>query len=154
MGTQSPEAARIAAQVARNVSVEGSAVTVINGQAARLRDLADKATELEQLKDDLNAEADQLEASAAVVAAAVVANTPAAPATPVVTIGGPNAVGVGGSIALSAVASDGTPVVWSSSDTSIATVDSAGNVQGVSFGVATITATTTTASANAQVNVG
>jgi predicted nucleic acid-binding Zn-ribbon protein len=62
-------------QVAASVTVEASAVTLINGIAGQIAALADTKEDA-----DLAGLADQLKASAASLATAVTANTPAAPA--------------------------------------------------------------------------
>jgi len=67
---------------------------------------------------------------------------------------------VGGSTTMVAIVKDqrdsvmtGQPVVWSSTDFSIATVSTAGVVTGMAVGTVTISATAGTASATARVNV-
>lgn len=62
-------------QVAQNVSVEGSAVTLIQGIAAQLQAALNNSDDAA-----LPALVSQLSASATSLAAAVAANTPAAPA--------------------------------------------------------------------------
>jgi uncharacterized alpha-E superfamily protein len=62
-------------QVAQNTSVEESAVTLINGLAAELQAAGTDPTKLAALQTSLAASAKDL-------AAAVAANTPAAPPTP------------------------------------------------------------------------
>jgi uncharacterized protein YjdB len=70
------------------------------------------------------------------------------------------AVVIGGSVTLVATARDangtvvpGTPMTWSSSDGSIATVSSGGTVTGVSLGTATITASSGAVSGSATITV-
>lgn len=58
-------------QVTENVTVEGSAIVLINGFAARLEAAGTDPVKLTQLKNDLKT-------SASALAAAVAANTPAA----------------------------------------------------------------------------
>jgi len=74
----------LAAQVAQTTSVEQSAVQALNGVAARIQAAVDAAiaggataAQLAPITDEVN----QLQASSAALAAAVAANTPAAPAT-------------------------------------------------------------------------
>ncbi len=79
----------------------------------------------------------------------------AAPVTTTVTVS-PTSISLpaGGSTKLTASASDGSSVTWSSNKTSVATVSSSGNVTAVGAGTATITATTKSgASASCTVTV-
>jgi hypothetical protein len=62
----------LVAQITANESTEDSALILINGFAARLAAAGTDPVKLKALKDDLKTHADAL-------AAAVVANTPAAP---------------------------------------------------------------------------
>ena len=62
-------------------------------------------------------------------------------------------VEVGKTTSLSATASDGSAISWTSSDASVATVDANGTVTGVAAGTATITATAGTATASCSVTV-
>jgi hypothetical protein len=62
------------------------------------------------------------------------------PAAPVITLGGEQLLTATVRSATGAVVA-GQPVSWSSSDTSIAKVDTTGNVTGVGLGTATVTAT-------------
>ena len=62
------------AQVAQNVTVEQSAVTLIQGLAAQIAAAGTDPAKLTELTNNLNAPATAL-------AAAITANTPAAPAT-------------------------------------------------------------------------
>lgn len=73
------------AQVAATVTVEGSAVTLINGFAARMQAAVDAAlaggataAQLAPVQDEINA----MKTSSDALAAAVTANTPAAPPAP------------------------------------------------------------------------
>jgi hypothetical protein len=68
----------LTAAVERNTTVDQSAITLINGIAQQLRDMANNATELADLKAAIVARASELEASNQQVADAVTANTPAA----------------------------------------------------------------------------
>lgn len=61
-------------------TVEDSATAMITGMAAQLVTLAQNATDLAQMKTDALALAQNLTDNSAPLAAAVVANTPAAPA--------------------------------------------------------------------------
>ena len=65
----------LTAQVAANKSVSQSALTLINGIAARITAAGVDPAALQALTDSLKADDDAL-------SAAVVANTPAAPVTP------------------------------------------------------------------------
>ncbi len=65
----------LTAQVAQNTTVEGSALTLIQGLAAQLAAAGSNPTALAALQTQLKTSADAL-------AAAVAANTPAAPAPP------------------------------------------------------------------------
>jgi len=67
----------LVAQVAATTTVEASAVAAFNGIAAQIATLAAQKEDA-----DLAGLADKLKASAAALGAAVVANTPAAPAAP------------------------------------------------------------------------
>lgn len=62
-------------QVTQNTTVEQSAITLIQGLAAQLSAAASDPTKIQAL-------ADQLNTSATALAAAITANTPAAPITP------------------------------------------------------------------------
>lgn len=64
----------LVAQVTANTTVEASAVTLIEGLAAQLAAVASNPT-----PDQINALATQLKSSADSLAAAIAANTPAAP---------------------------------------------------------------------------
>ena len=82
MPTGVPAIDNLETQVASNVTVEGSATTLINGFQAQLaagiaNALAGGATATQLT--DLNTLNTNLQASAALLAAAVAANTPAAP---------------------------------------------------------------------------
>ncbi len=83
--------------------------------------------------------------------------TPQEPQEPVVvTISGLAAtatVAIGESTTLTASASDGSAISWTSSDSAVATVDANGKVTGVAAGGATITASSGTASATCAVTV-
>lgn len=61
------------AQVDANVAIEQSAVTLITGLSAQLKEIADDPAAIQALADELSSEATAL-------SAAIVANTPAAPA--------------------------------------------------------------------------
>jgi hypothetical protein len=61
------------AQVDANVALEQSAVTLITGLSAQLKEIADDPAAIQALADELSSEATAL-------SAAIVANTPAAPA--------------------------------------------------------------------------
>jgi TolA-binding protein len=74
----SVELDNLKAEVARNTTVDQSVITLVNGLAQQLRDMANSATELSQLKSDLVAAASELQASNNAVADVVTANTPAA----------------------------------------------------------------------------
>ncbi len=63
----------LTAQVKANADLEASAVTLINGLADQIKAAADDPAKIAAL-------ADQIKASSAPLAAAVAANTPAAPA--------------------------------------------------------------------------
>ncbi len=78
----SAELDRLTAAVTRNTSVDSSIVALVEGLAQQLRDMANSATELTDLKAAIVARADELEASSDAEAAAVVANTPATPTPP------------------------------------------------------------------------
>jgi len=67
-------------QIAQNTSVEGSAVTLIQGLAAQLQAALASGDDAA-----LPALTQQLNASATALAAAIAANTPAAPSTPSTT---------------------------------------------------------------------
>lgn len=72
----------LAAQVAVNTSVEGSALQLINGIAARVQAAVDAALAGGATADDLapiQAEVDSMKASAQALADAITANTPVAP---------------------------------------------------------------------------
>ena len=80
----SPVLDALAAQVSVNTSVEGSALQLINGIAARVQAAVDAALAGGATADDLapvQAEVDNLKASAQALADAITANTPAAPAS-------------------------------------------------------------------------
>lgn len=62
----------LTAEVARNTEVDQSAITLLNGLAAQIETLKTDPAALQALADQLKGSSDQL-------AAAVVANTPAAP---------------------------------------------------------------------------
>ena len=64
--------AALQAQVAQNTTIEASAVTLIQGLAAQIAAAAGNPAALTQLTTNLNA-------SAQALAAAITANTPAAP---------------------------------------------------------------------------
>lgn len=76
---------QLAEQVAKTTAVEAAAVEWINGSAARLQAAVDAAlaggATAEQLAP-IAAEVEALKTSADAVAAAIVANTPAAPVAP------------------------------------------------------------------------
>jgi hypothetical protein len=68
----SQELEALKAQVAENTAVEQSAVTLISGLAGQIAALKDDPAALQALSDSLHSSADSL-------AAAIAANTPAAP---------------------------------------------------------------------------
>lgn len=70
---------RLTAAVERNTTVDQSIMTLMGGMAQQIRDLVANATELEETKAAMLAMADELDASSDAEAAAVVANTTAAP---------------------------------------------------------------------------
>lgn len=79
VGEMSAELDRLTASVERNTTVDGSIMTLVSGMSQQIRDLVANATELEQTKAAMTALADSLDASSDAEAAAVVANTAAAP---------------------------------------------------------------------------
>jgi TolA-binding protein len=68
--------------VEHNTTVDQSVITLVNGLAQQLRDMADSATELTDLKASIASMATELEASNQQVADVVTANTPATPTPP------------------------------------------------------------------------
>lgn len=78
----SAELDALTAAVEENSTIDQSAITLINGIAAQLAELAANATELAGLKAAVQAKADALHASSEALAAAVAANTPSAPPAP------------------------------------------------------------------------
>jgi hypothetical protein len=83
VSAMNPILQQLADQVAASVTIETSAVTLINGIADRISKavsdaLAGGAT-AQQLADAVNAEVSSMKTSSAALAAAVAANTPATP---------------------------------------------------------------------------
>lgn len=76
--TMSLEYVKLAAEVAEDSTLMGSAAVLINGLADQIRALAEAATDLAALQAAIGAKADELDAGAQDLAAAVVANTPTA----------------------------------------------------------------------------
>ena len=70
----------LSAQVAKNTTVEESAVALIQGLAQQIRDAGTDPVKLKALTDSLSG-------SATALAAAVAANTPAAPTPPATPVG-------------------------------------------------------------------
>lgn len=135
-------------------TVEEGAVAVISDQANKLEAAASVATDFASLKQTVDDSVAAMRTNAAPLAAAIAANTPAAPAAPTLTLGGVSSVNVGATGQLTVSTSDGsTASSYASSDTSIATVDGNGLVTGVAPGSATITATTPTCSGSLGVTV-
>ena len=71
----SAELDALTAQVAQNTSIEGSAVTLIQGLASQIAAVAEDPAQVKALTS-------QLATSATALAAAITANTPSAPAAP------------------------------------------------------------------------
>lgn len=143
-------------EVNATTDAEDGALAVITRQADELEADAAVANDFAELKQIVADNVTKLRDHAAPLAAAVAANTPAAPASPVLTLGGPSgSLDVGGTEQLTASASDGSSVTsYVSSDPSVATVDDAGVVTGVAAGTASIAAATGTCSASFDVTVG
>ncbi|HEY4100111.1 MAG TPA: Ig-like domain-containing protein [Gemmatimonadales bacterium] len=141
-------------EVNATVGLEDSGTTLINGFADRIAAGVQAATDLATLKQLMGTEVQIMRDHAAPFAAAIVAGTPAAPPAPTLTLGGNTTLNAGDTSQLTGSASDGSSVVsWSSSDTSIATVDANGVVTAVATGSATITATTKSTSASIGITV-
>lgn len=68
--------------VEHNTTVDQSVITLVNGLAQQLRDMANSATELADLKASIASMATELESSNQQVADVVSANTPATPPQP------------------------------------------------------------------------
>lgn len=71
VSTMSAELDTLTAEVARNTTVDASAITLLNGLAAQIATLKNDPVALQALADSMKSSSDAL-------AAAVVANTPAA----------------------------------------------------------------------------
>ena len=72
----------LTAQVTNEVTVEQSAITLINGLAAQIQQLAQGTSNDPAVQTSLNNLATEIQNSATALAQAVTANTPAAPAAP------------------------------------------------------------------------
>jgi len=75
----SQELDALTAAVQHNTTVDQSVITLVNGLAQQLRDMANSATELADLKASISTMATELEASNQQVSDAVAANTPTPP---------------------------------------------------------------------------
>ena len=73
LGKEAMTLADLKAQVDANTSLEGSAIQLINGLAAQIKNAANDPAAIQAL-------ADELSSSATALSAAISANTPAAPA--------------------------------------------------------------------------
>lgn len=70
-------------EIAENTTIQQSVATLVTGMAEQLRQLAQNATDLEDLKRQVQEAANTLDANNAALQDVVTQNTPAPPAPPV-----------------------------------------------------------------------
>jgi hypothetical protein len=141
-------------EVNATVGLEDSGTALITGMAEKLAADAQAATDLASLQGVVANTVASMKAHAPAFAAAITANTPAAPPAPTLTLGGNTTLNAGDTSQLTGSASDGSSIdSWTSSDSSIASVDANGVVTAVATGSAMITATTKSTSASIGITV-